>query len=66
MKLWKKEQSAFKVTPSKEVNGSDDSKEQLIAQVEHYKGVLGETVSTNCVNDSLIYDLDLLVRSRDK
>ena len=47
MKLWKKEQSAFKASASKEVNGSDDSKEQLIAQVEHYKGVLGETVCTN-------------------
>ena len=47
MKLWKKEQSAFKTSASKEVNGSDDSKEQLIAQVEHYKGVLGETVCTN-------------------
>ena len=29
------------------MNGNDDSKEQLIAQVEHYKGVLGETVCTN-------------------
>ena len=45
--MWKKEQSAFKASVSKEVNGSDDSKEQLIAQVEHYKGVLGETV---CIN----------------
>ena len=54
MKLWKKEQSAFKASASKEVNGSDDSKEQLIAQVEHYKGVLGETVCTNFMKNLLM------------
>ena len=52
--LWKKEQSAFKDSNSKEVNDSDDSKEQLIAQVEHYKGVLGETVR----NDFLLVTLN--------
>ena len=30
-----------------ETDGNEDTKDQLKAQVEHYKGVLGETVRNN-------------------
>ena len=61
--MWKKKQSAFKPSNSKEMNGNDDSKEQLIAQVEHYKGVLGETVCNNFALGFLQFHLLLIQKN---
>ena len=46
IKVWKSEVAAPKTKGEDESN--EDTTDQLKAQVEHYKGVLGETVSIKC------------------
>ena len=45
IKLWKSEVAAHKAQGAEETSHNEDTTDQLKAQVEHYKGVLGETVS---------------------
>ena len=44
---WKTELVTKEANANNETDSSEDTKDQLKAQIEHYKGVLGETVINN-------------------